>query len=691
MPDRALLIGINDYKNVSGLLGCLNDVHGMAELLIGTFGFPGLPLDAPDSAIHTLTDDKAIKTTITGEVKDWLFQGASAGDCLIFHFAGHGSQIPDDTGQETDGLDEILCLWDMDPEFQDRDTFLTDKEIAKLFATLPRGAQLLSVFDSCHSGTGTRRLSAPMSRALGFTEDRRPLLTKDSPNPSQARLRNISQYSDPEEIHRQSGVRYARYIEPPADMLQLVQERRKKVRVQRGFSARVLVQVPNLNNILYAACRDDQTAADASIADGSTSSSHGAFTFYLCKNLQGLGQDVDRAILDKHVTDDLRQYGQEPQLESASKMGPLFTGDGVAPDTGFDAGRVGHHPKPVLPGSTPSPGGAPIQPEILFELIQAYNRLLDLAQGIPTAGRGLDLWRQLRRGVTGKVLVTVHGIGTHLRGYSNEWWNALSPYAPSLQPGDLDSSRQEVLWSNIVNDRTLTRAVDKGQAGTLTEEIKETLRALAQQDLDSVVVPAPVAAGVASPRDLNERQARVREARSRRDLSIPNIGSIDDFVNYLINGNIRARVLDQFFQVVRPFLQAGTEIEIISHSWGTVVAYEGLLRLESEGGITGRVHNLFTVGAALSIWPVKKMLIPEAKTGRRPSMVERWVNLDARFDVVGGNLQGNPYNVDEEFLSLDPVGCSPPWLPQPACSHSSYFNASNFAVNRDIFGRFIES
>jgi hypothetical protein len=342
----------------------------------------------------------------------------------------------------------------------------------------------------------------------------------------------------------------------------------------------------------------------------------------------------------------------------------------------------------MRPISPTKPGQVPIQPDILLELIRTYDRLLDLVQTGATVGAGGALTRSLRRDVTGKVLVTVHGIGTHVAGYSDGWWKAMSDYVPSLQPGDLDGKRTEVLWSNIVNSRSLTRDIDRGQAASVAEQIKATLRDRAQNDLDSAAAATPISRD--GSRELTTRRAQIREVQSRRDLSIPNIGGIDDFTNYLVNSSIRARVLDRFFQVVRPLLQSGTEIEILSHSWGTVVAYEGLLQLEAESGITGQVHNFFTVGAALSIWAVKQNLIPAAKTGRRPSMVQQWVNLDARFDVVGGHLTGDPYEVDQEFLNLVAVGCTPSWLPRPFCSHGSYFNADNVAVNRDIFGAFIE-
>jgi hypothetical protein len=66
------------------------------------------------------------------------------------------------------------------------------------------------------------------------------------------------------------------------------------------------------------------------------------------------------------------------------------------------------------------------------------------------------------------------------------------------------------------------------------------------------------------------------------------------------------------------------------------------------------------------------------------------VNLDARFDIVGGHLRGNPFAVDYEYLDLAPIGCSP-IVPNPWCAHGSYFNKDNIAVNQGIFGYFIEN
>src|SRR5262249_5792436 len=151
---------------------------------------------------------------------------------------------------------------------------------------------------------------------------------------------------------------------------------------------------------------------------------------------------------------------------------------------------------------------------------------------------------------------------------------------------------------------------------------------------------------------------------------------LDDFGRYLLNSAVRRQVIDRFHRVVRPLLRKGARLEIVSHSWGTVVAYEALRLLDGENVPDRSAHTWFTVGSALAIGPVKRRLLPEAIDGRRPRAVQTWVNLNARFDIVGGPLQGVPFEVDYEYLGLVPVGCS--WLiPSPSCAHSSYFHPEN--------------
>jgi hypothetical protein len=296
----------------------------------------------------------------------------------------------------------------------------------------------------------------------------------------------------------------------------------------------------------------------------------------------------------------------------------------------------------------------------------------------------------------GKYVVYVHGICRHDAGFSEPWWEALRAYTPDIP----EANRLEVLWSDVVvpagaiaGSRAATGLAgmlaaggDGGVAGEVTADLRDVLADRAQRQLlEASFAAGPATTTAAAPGPVLSLEMVGPQAVA----AIPQVECVADFTRYLTDDGIREQVIGRFLEVVRPPLAAGASLEVISHSWGTVVAYEGLRRLDGED-VPGSVRTLFTVGSALSIPPVKRRLLPPFRDGRRPALAKRWVNLNARFDIVGGNLRGNPFAVDYEYLNLPPVGCSE-IVPNPWCAHGSYFNRDNLAVNRDIFGRFIES
>ncbi|MEW4570692.1 hypothetical protein AB1L88_22740 [Tautonia sp. JC769] len=275
-----------------------------------------------------------------------------------------------------------------------------------------------------------------------------------------------------------------------------------------------------------------------------------------------------------------------------------------------------------------------------------------------------------------KYVVYVHGICHHDSGYSNGWWRAMKPFAPDIP----DANRREVLWSDLVN--LAPGAVDA--EAELSEDEQAEQAEVEQQLLDTL-------------RDRAERQQVEAPGGSvfegEEDApgglidNIPGVRCVDDFTRYMLEMPLRQQIVGRFIAVVAPLLQEeGVEVIVISHSWGTVVALDGLRQLSTQP-TPSRVSNLFTVGSALSIGEVRRRRYPGEDFIERPSNVGRWVNLNARNDVVGGPLRQR-YRVDFEYLDLPPIGCGS-FFPTPSCSHSSYFEGSNVAVNRDIFGRFI--
>jgi len=102
---RALLIGINKYKAVPKLQGSLNDIETMRQILITRWGFS-------ERNITMVTDEAATRAGMLAAFEQ-LVKDAGPQDTVYVHYSGHGSQVEDLNGDETDDhLDETLVPQD---------------------------------------------------------------------------------------------------------------------------------------------------------------------------------------------------------------------------------------------------------------------------------------------------------------------------------------------------------------------------------------------------------------------------------------------------------------------------------------------------------------------------------------------------------------------------------------------------
>lgn len=646
MADKAVLFGVNKYKSVSHLRGCVNDVNNVAKLLKSVFDFKS-------DNVRTRTDDKVTKKEIRKQWS-WLLDGAVPGDRLVFHLSGHGSYTADKDGDETeDGVDELLCLYDMD--WDDEETYLLDDDLRKMTKDIPDGVHVTFIFDTCHSGTATRALRLPGQPADG-DESRQPVVDVKSTVTRAARAnRHFAEMSTPavtieraiapeSEADAMHTV-LARFVPPPPHVLRRLNRVgvRKRVLGMRGAE--------KMNHVLLAGSRSDQTSADAYISNDF----NGAFTYYLCEAVRQVGRQVDHQDVIQRVRKMLvdEDFEQIPQLEPESTRGPLFS----AGDT---------EPVPDKSGTS-----LPIKDD--GKLMQLLERVVTLLES-----RSADLI--LGRDMRGVMhLVYVHGICRHEPGYSEPWWQALKPRLSATTQGVLETNRHEVLWSDIVSparDRH-RRVVQPAEE----QKLADSLRAVLEDRVERQAL------ATAAQQGRSGRPVASRLAYDRALFGIPGLDCVDDFAKYLLNDSIRDEVLDRFLEVVRPLLESGARVVVISHSWGAVVAYEALREMDGLN-LPGRVSVFFTVGSALSIGPVRQGL--RTSDGLRPNHVGNWINLDARGDVVGGALQPH-FGVDSEYLQLDPVGCeSLLGIVSPACAHGSYFRSENKAVNAGVFAHHME-
>jgi hypothetical protein len=157
---HALLIGIDNYRNVPPLRGALNDINLTQQLLRERFGFQ------PDDFI-ILLDEQATHTGIENAFKA-LIKRVKRGDLVYIHYSGHGSQTADLNGDERDQQDETWVSYGTRSDNrQDKDNYdvLDDEINAWLTAIYTKTTHVIFVSDSCHSATVARG-QAPIGRGL---------------------------------------------------------------------------------------------------------------------------------------------------------------------------------------------------------------------------------------------------------------------------------------------------------------------------------------------------------------------------------------------------------------------------------------------------------------------------------------------------------------------------------------------
>ena len=260
MKNKALLVGINQYPDPrNSLRGCINDILDMENFISQKNKV------YQTSDIKKLTDKAATKKGILTQL-EWLLDGAEAGDQLLFHYSGHGAQLPckklaTGTFEEVDGLDEIICPYDFDGT---NATTIRDNDFANVFNRIPKGVHFVWISDSCHS--------ADLSRDPIVGLEEHTVL-----------FRNFGG------LHVAAGVQRVAATTPSS------------------------VAPTNLQGALLSACASHELSADAYI----NNRFNGAFTHYLIKNLSAHAEHLSMQAIIQLVKKDLEDnyYDQRPQTE----------------------------------------------------------------------------------------------------------------------------------------------------------------------------------------------------------------------------------------------------------------------------------------------------------------------------------------------------------------------------------------
>jgi len=146
----ALLVGIDDYApDVGALTGCVNDAQSFHDYLTGEFG-------SAAASVELLSNGDATRSGIIELFRRHLGQ-AGPEDTALFLYCGHGARwasAKEFQRQTPDAMDEgLVCIDSRNEGGFD----LADKELAVLLEEVARrDPHVAVIFDSCHSGSGTR-------------------------------------------------------------------------------------------------------------------------------------------------------------------------------------------------------------------------------------------------------------------------------------------------------------------------------------------------------------------------------------------------------------------------------------------------------------------------------------------------------------------------------------------------------
>lgn len=159
-PAAAVVVGLTnvDPAGYGGWAGACPgsdvDARAMAELCRDA-GIPASVLTNSEATVFRFLKACAMAAAA-------VTPSAEAGrrPLVLVYYSGHGGQVSDAGGDEADGKDETLCLWDRQ---------LVDDVMADGLSLFPAGARVAFITDSCNSGSNYR---APADWA-GVVEARR--------------------------------------------------------------------------------------------------------------------------------------------------------------------------------------------------------------------------------------------------------------------------------------------------------------------------------------------------------------------------------------------------------------------------------------------------------------------------------------------------------------------------------------
>jgi hypothetical protein len=137
---KALCIGINYTGTSSALQGCINDARNLSTLLTSSGAVPSASIQLLCEATGRQIYEALTNLAQTCAVEKVPY--------VFISYSGHGTQVADANGDETDGKDEGICPSDFGSNGVITDDILRDR-----LAQFPACTTVCFLCDACHSGS----------------------------------------------------------------------------------------------------------------------------------------------------------------------------------------------------------------------------------------------------------------------------------------------------------------------------------------------------------------------------------------------------------------------------------------------------------------------------------------------------------------------------------------------------------
>ncbi len=167
---RALFVGVDTYQwsrthapenDFSDLRGAVADLGNLKKAMVAAYHLdldvPGQDCASSNAVSITLTNGCAKRAAVLAAFGKQI-DSSAPGDTVVFYYAGHGSQFVDDMvrDQASGHNDTIMPADAREPGAADS-TDILDRELRQIIDRAnAAGVNVVTIFDSCNSGTATR-------------------------------------------------------------------------------------------------------------------------------------------------------------------------------------------------------------------------------------------------------------------------------------------------------------------------------------------------------------------------------------------------------------------------------------------------------------------------------------------------------------------------------------------------------